>query len=45
MEVVELQADGKVRQMTRLASISLRNIPAETYRIPAGYQQKMMPLM
>ena len=45
MEIVERLPNGKVRQVTRLANISLRGIAPDLYRIPPGFQQKMMPVM
>lgn len=45
MQVVNYRADGKVASIIQAGAISLRPIPEQTYRIPAGFQANDFPLL
>jgi len=45
LEVVKLNDDGSVHDITRLQRISLRSVADSTMQIPAGFKQKMTPAM
>lgn len=45
LKFVNYGADGNITQVIEAGAISQRMIPAQAYRIPAGYQEQLIPLL
>ena len=45
MQLIDYQADGRIRNVIQAAKISLRLIPSSHYRIPSNYQPSNFPIL
>ena len=45
MKIVQYRNDGKIRRIIEAASISLRTIPVQAYRIPGDFKSQSTPIL
>lgn len=45
LKIVNLYPNGQIKNTIQAASISLRSIPEQAYRIPQDYQQQTLPVL